>query len=168
MERLSPDKAASWSRTFPRILVLAIMCLSSVASVASMAALTATARGDSLPPRLPIGYAGVDYYAPTDYFTHCPDFTWLQADCYDNPSLADPVRSQLISDLQFVHGEGIASTMRLWVSLDQMMRWNPDSGFAGLDPQAQANLDDTLSLFHQYGIHVVLVLLSYASGGDLN
>jgi len=114
--------------------------------------------------RLPIGYTGVDYYWPTEYFTHCQDLEWLQSSCYDNASMPDSARQQLLSDLNFVQTNKIASTMRVWISLDQLMNWNPSTGFAGFTPGALSNVDDMLSIFHQYGIRVVLVLYTYSSG----
>jgi len=117
---------------------------------------------------LPIGYAGVDYYDPSEYFTHCPDYTWLQNSCYDNPANPDPPRKQLVSDLSFVTSQHVGSVQRVWISLDQLMRWSPAWGFSGFRPGALHNVDDMLSLYHLYGIKVILVVYVYDRAGRLN
>ncbi len=115
--------------------------------------------------RLPVSYAGVNYYDPTDYFTHCPDFTWLRPSCYNNRRLADPPRRQLVSDLRFVSSHHFGSIQRIWVSLDELMRWNNRSGFRGFVPGALANVDDVLRIYHRFGIKVILVLYAYDGSG---
>ena len=117
---------------------------------------------------LPIGYAGVDYYDPTDYFTHCADYTWLQARCYDNPSNPDPPRTQLISDLNFVTANHLGTTQRVWISLDQLMKWKHGAGFVGFRRGVLRNVDDMLALYRKYGLKVVLVVYVYDGAAQLN
>lgn len=143
-------------------LVIAISLALTTGAVGAVPAVGAA------PARLPVGYAGVDYYEPSNYFTHCADYTWLQASCYNSPTLGDTPRQQLISDLTFIRSRKIVKTMRLWISLDQLMLWNQQTGFAGYAPGALANLDDVLSIFHQYRVRAVLVLFSYASTPLIN
>ena len=118
--------------------------------------------------RLSIGYAGVDYYQPSQYFTHCASYTWLRSSCYDTPANSDPPRAQLISDLQFTKRQDLGSVQRVWISLDQLMRWGPKGAFEGFVPGGLHNVDDMLSLDHRYQIKVILVLFVYDSAHDAN
>jgi hypothetical protein len=120
------------------------------------------------PYRLPLAYTGVDYYYPTDYFTGCANFSWLQNQCYDNAALKDSPRQQLLSDLDFVQASHVAGSMRVWISLDSLMNWNAATGFAGFQPGVLSNVDDMLSIFHQYGIKLDLVLYQYSPGETHN
>jgi hypothetical protein len=151
--------------------VLGAALISITLSVAGLAGLqpssVPTASADAAQV-LPIGYAGVDYYDPSDYFTHCADYTWLQARCYDNPSNPDPPRTQLISDLNFVTSHHLGTTQRVWISLDQLMQWRHGAGFVGFKPDVLKNVDDMLSLYRQYGLSVVLVLYVYDDAQRLN
>lgn len=119
-------------------------------------------------PLLPIHYAGVDYVDPSEYFTNCPYFTWLQNACYNNSSNPDPPRQQLISDLNFVSANHVGETQRVWISLDQSMKWRHGIGFRGFRPGALNNVDDMLGLYSQFGIKVVLVIYVYDSSGHRN
>lgn len=115
-------------------------------------------------PRMHVSYTGVNYYDPTDFFTKCPDFTWLQASCYASPHRAIAPSRQLASDLVFVRSSHIGSFMRVWVSLDELMKWDPNKGYVGYDSNALANVDSALSQFAAQGIKVDLVLLVYSKG----
>jgi hypothetical protein len=115
-------------------------------------------------PKMAVSYTGVNYYDPTDFFTKCPDFTWLQASCYASPKRPIPPSRQLASDLVFVRSSHIGSFMRVWVSLDELMKWDPRNGYLGYDPTALANVDSALSQFAAQGIKVDLVLLVYSKG----
>jgi hypothetical protein len=108
-----------------------------------------------------VSRTGVNYYDPTSYFTHCADFTYLTQSCWNNQSIADPPRQQLLSDLKFVTSQHIGSLQRVWISLDQLMLWNPQSGFDGWRPGALHRVDDMLAIYRQFHVQVILVLFVY-------
>ena len=122
------------------------------------------------PANLHLPATGLDYYEPTGYFTKCPDWSWLANACY-KPRLpaggqpaAIPSRVLLTSDLAFVRTAHLGNLLRVWISLDQLMRWNPQRGFDGFIPSRLDNLDDALRDFAAHGVTVDLVLFVYARG----
>ncbi len=111
----------------------------------------------------------MNYYDPSDYFTGCHEWTWLQPTCYEDGKGEISARSQLTSDLSFVRRNHLGSFLRVWVSLDQLMLWNRTRGFQGYIPGALQNVDDALRQFAAAGVKVDLVLFVYAPGsGWLN
>jgi hypothetical protein len=120
------------------------------------------------PPRhLGLPASGVDYYEPSDFFTKCPDYTWLQASCYraglgSTAQGGRPAQTVLASDLSFVRAQRLAGFMRVWVSLDQLMRWDTTRGFTGYVAAALDNLDQALREFAQRRLGVDLVLFVYS------
>ena len=87
--------------------------------------------------------------------------SWLTESCWNNPSIADPPRKQLMSDLRFVTSQHIGSLQRVWISLDQLMLWNSGRGFDGWQPGALQRVDDMLAIYHQYHVQVILVLFVF-------
>jgi hypothetical protein len=119
-------------------------------------------------PPYPLAYAGVNYYDPSEYYTGCPSYTYLQVSCWNNPAHAITPRQQLISDLKFVSSQHIVGTMSVTISLDQILQWNNQTGATGFQPGTLANVDDMLSLFHQYGVKALLILYVYEQPGADN
>jgi hypothetical protein len=137
--------------------VLATALLSSPIGVLPTAATT---------PSFAVSYTGTDYYIPWPPWTGCPKWTWL-TNCYTNPSAAQTAQQQVSSDAAFIARDGEGAFQRVWVSLDELMYWNPTTGYLGFNPQYLANLDDALARFHANGIRVDLVVLSWApNSGD--
>ena len=147
---------------FPKVALSSVAILLAAGLVIFL--LVSRREGEKVIPKLPVSYTGVNYYDPTDYFTKCPDFTWLEAACYANEQLSMSPSHQLASDLAFVRSTHIGSFMRVWVSLDELMRWDPTTGYTGYNPAALANVDSALSQFASQHIKVDLVLLAYSQG----
>ncbi|HEV3310732.1 MAG TPA: hypothetical protein VG815_09455 [Chloroflexota bacterium] len=121
------------------------------------------------PRHLGLPPTGLDYYEPTGYFSGCSDWTWLSTACFrDRPaslgSGSDRVSDSavLASDLSFVHAAHLGRLLRVWVSLDQLMRWNAKDGFSGFVPARLANLDAALQSFSRHHVKVDLVLFVYS------
>lgn len=115
--------------------------------------------------------SGIDYYAPTSSINGCPDWTWLQTRCYQpRSSLATSGRvsgkTVLTYDLDFMQQQDVGGFSRVWVSLDQLMRWNQSTGFSGFVPARLHHLDAALSAFDAKHLKVDLVVYAYekASG----
>ncbi len=114
-------------------------------------------------PRLAVSYTGTDYYQPTKYFNHCGYWTWL-TNCYTDDT-NDPTPGEQISiDAHFIAKNHQGAFQRLWVSLDQLMRWNSVTGYQSFHAAYLVHLDDALSRFAQYGIKVDLVLFTRSQG----
>jgi len=113
--------------------------------------------------RLAVSYTGTDYYQPTNFFNHCGYWTWL-TDCYTNDTNDPTPREQVSIDARFIAKNHLGGFQRLWVSLDQLMRWNSVTGYQSFYPAYLVHLDDALSRFAQYGIKVDLVLLTRSQG----
>src|ERR687886_2007124 len=113
---------------------------------------------------LSVSYTGTNYYAPPEQFTACRHWTWLRASCYRNREAAQVVPWQVTSDLSFIRRRHQGGFQRVWISLDQLMYWQSNTGYQGYDPQSLANVDDMLRRFAAHGIKVDLVLFSWAHG----
>ncbi|HZT96487.1 MAG TPA: hypothetical protein VFB34_06585 [Chloroflexota bacterium] len=148
-------------KRLPLVLLLAL-CL--------VAGVDLAHRGSgAYPARLPLSYTGLNYYDPTDYFTGCHEWTWLEPRCYWTGLRGRSDRAQLVSDLNFVRRQRLGSLLRVWVSLDQLMRIGTDGAFAGYQPPALQDVDDMLRQFASHRMRVVLVLLAYSpQSGWLN
>ena len=147
-----------------RVAILALMIISLVWVEVRM--VSETSAGSA--PAYPLPYAGVNYYDPSQYFTGCPSYTYLQVSCWNNPAHAITPREQLISDLKFVSANHLVGTMSMTISLDQILVWNKQTGATGFQPGTLANVDDMLSLFHQYGVKALLILYVYEQPGADN
>jgi len=71
------------------------------------------------------------------------------------------------SDAAFIAQDSHGAFQEVSVSLDELMSWDPTTGYQSFTPQYLANLDDALARFHANGIQVELVLFEWAlnSGG---
>lgn len=128
------------------------------------------------PPALPIvrapkhiglPAAGLDYYEPSSYFTGCRDWSWLHVSCYRGSSVAadttiTAARTVLEADTSFVRAWRLGRFLRVWVSLDQLMRWTPYGGFSGYVPSRLRDLDNALAVLARRRIVVDLVLFVYS------
>jgi hypothetical protein len=111
---------------------------------------------------LAVSYTGTNYYVPSEHFTACRRWTWLRANCYRNRDAAQDVPQQVASDLSFIRRRQQGAFQRVWISLDQLMDWQSNTGYQGYDPQSLANVDDMLRRFASQGIKADLVLFSWA------
>jgi hypothetical protein len=108
-----------------------------------------------------VSYTGTNYYIPAPTLTSCPRWTWLTS-CYTNTSATRTAQQQVSADAAFIAQAGQGAFQRLWVSLDELMSWDPTTGYQGFTPQYVANLDDALARFHAKRIQVDLVLFEWA------
>ena len=149
-------------RIFWLLAAAALLGLAVAARVSSnqMAAYGATSSTFS------VSYTGTDYYIPAPTLTGCPRWTWLTS-CYTNTSATRTAQQQVSADAAFIAQNGQGAFQRVWVSLDELMSWDPTTGYQGFIPQYLANLDDALARFHAKGIQVDLVLFEWApNSGD--
>lgn len=107
---------------------------------------------------------GLNYYDPTGYFSGCPEWTWLQPSCFKGEGTHESASAQLQSDMAFVRARHLGSFLRVWVSLDQLMRWNARDGFAGFRVAGLSDLDAALRMFAAKGVQVDLVAFVYSHG----
>jgi len=120
------------------------------------------------PPRhLGLPANGLDYYEPSGFFTQCPDWTWLQTRCFqtrhDRAGYGGIAGSVVLdSDLDFVRAAHLGGFLRVWVSLDQLMRWNSLRGFAGYVPAYLNDVDRAMREFDRHQLRVDLVLFIYS------
>src|SRR5918911_3548226 len=110
-----------------------------------------------------VSYTGTDYYFPSDYFTGCGLWTWLTS-CYTSSLTGDTAQQQLASDAPWIANNRMGTFQRVWVCLDELMNWDPTTGYQGFNPQYLANLDDALAKFNANGIKVDLVLFEASKG----
>src|SRR5919201_1913883 len=110
-----------------------------------------------------VSYTGTDYYFPSEYFTGCGNWTWLTS-CYTSSSASTTAQQQVASDASWIANNRMGTFQRVWVCLDELMSWDPTTGYQGFNPQYLANLDDALAKFHANGIKVDLVLFEASKG----
>jgi hypothetical protein len=109
---------------------------------------------------LSVSYTGTNYYTPVEDFSRCTRWTWL-TNCYTDPAASETAQQGVSSDAAFIVHNGQGTFQRVWVSLDELMNWDPTTGYHGFNSQYLANLDDALARFHAYGIKVELVLFQW-------
>jgi hypothetical protein len=116
-------------------------------------------------PPFVVPATGTDYYYPSDYFAGCPKWTWLTL-CYSSHPRGrqTTARALLAADAAWIRAQHLGGFQRLWIMLDQGMRWDARQGYAGLTAAYLANLDDALATLHRHGIVVDLVVYGAAKG----
>src|SRR2546423_2344811 len=136
-------------------------------AVAALLALAVGARVSSglwsVHANFAVSYTGTDYYFPSDYFTGCGNWTWLTS-CYTSSTAGTTAQQQVASDASWIANNRMGAFQRVWVCLDELMSWDPTTGYQGFNPQYLANLDDALAKFHANGIKVDLVLYEASKG----
>lgn len=163
-------KAGSGSglRILVALFALPVLALAVVAGIYETRGHSSGVSGISQPPAhsgrvLAVSYTGLNYYAPSDYFTGCVNWSWLQTSCYLRGHGSLSTGAQLHSDLTFITEQHLGSFLRVWISLDQLMRWNKRSGYAGYRRGALKDVDRALSQFSRHHIKVDLVLFAYSA-----
>jgi hypothetical protein len=122
-------------------------------------------------PSSGIRFVGVDYVAPSDTYTGCPDWTWLRPDCYANISLTGyHISPQLLfqSDMSYIQVHNLGTVQHIWISLDQLFsEFDPTAGYRGYSSQALANVDDVLHWLHNHDMKADLVLFIWTADAHL-
>lgn len=103
------------------------------------------------------GFKGLNYGVPLTQEGDWVGTGWLRSGPDSNDEW-HRVRSRMIADLDFVQAHGLGHVIRLFIALDQLMRWDPKVGFLGFNETELANLDEALDIFDAHGIKVVGVL----------
>ena len=83
--------------------------------------------------------------------------SWLRSSTgfRDNWSRARP---QIEADLDFVSRHHLGRVIRVFIGLDQLMEWDPASGFTGFHQASLANFSTMISLFQAHDLQMVAVL----------
>src|SRR5438105_13041923 len=103
--------------------------------------------GPATAATLSVSYTGTNYYTPVEDFSRCARWTWL-TNCYTDPAASETAQQGVSSDAAFIVHNGQGTFQRVWVSLDELMSWDPTTGYQGFNSQYLANLDDALARFH--------------------
>jgi hypothetical protein len=103
------------------------------------------------------GFKGLNYGVPLTQEGDWVGTGWLRSGPDSNDEW-HRVRPRMIADLDFVQAHGLGHVIRLFIALDQLMRWDPKVGFLGFNETELANLDEALDIFDAHGSKVVGVL----------
>lgn len=68
------------------------------------------------------------------------------------------VRDALESDLASVDRYGLGRLIRVFVGLDQLMNWDPTTGYSGFNRTSLANLDLAFDAVDRHGMKLIVVL----------
>lgn len=68
------------------------------------------------------------------------------------------VRPAFERDLQRIEQLGLGRVLRIFIGLDQMMAWDSQTGYAGFDSHAMANLAEAFDMLDSHGDRAIAVL----------
>jgi len=100
---------------------------------------------------------GLNYGGPATVSGDFAGPTWLRSGTGTQDHWAD-TRPALEADLTFIQQHNLGSVLRVFVSLDQTMRWDPNQGFVGFYEPSLQNFQTALDMFDAHGMKVILVL----------
>ncbi|MDP9247937.1 MAG: hypothetical protein M3O95_07610, partial [Candidatus Dormibacteraeota bacterium] len=113
-------------------------------------------QGAARPFSLP-SIKGLNYGGPATVSGDFAGPTWLRSGTGTEDHWAD-TRPALEADLTFIQQHNLGSVLRVFLSLDQTMRWDPNQGFVGFYEPSLQNFQTALDMFDAHGMKVIVVL----------
>jgi hypothetical protein len=100
---------------------------------------------------------GINYGGPATVSGGFAGPTWLRSGTGSEDHWAD-TQPALEADLTFLQQRNLGPVLRVFVALDQTMRWDKDQGFQGFYEPTLQNFQQALNMFDAHGMKVILVL----------
>jgi hypothetical protein len=110
----------------------------------------------SAPFALP-SHKGLNYGTPDTAGGEFVGTEWLRSGTGSSDHWSQ-TRPALAADLDFIQRQRLGKTLRLFIGLDQAMRWNGTTGFQGFHPQVLDNLQTALSMVAAHDMKAIVVL----------
>jgi hypothetical protein len=97
-------------------------------------------------------FTGLNYGMPDTVNGQWVGTAWLRPDVWPQ------VEPRLVEDLDFMQAHHLGRVQRIFIGLDQLMVWNPRTGFVRFDPAALEDFQQALDLFQAHGMKVYAVV----------
>ncbi len=112
----------------------------------------------SPPPTLAVpSLAGINYGQPVAADGTWAGNQWLRSGT-GQEDFWDRVKGRFDHDLTLINQRHLGSVVRIFVGLDQLMVWDPASGYSGFTQEALDNLDQALGMLDRHQIRAFVVL----------
>jgi hypothetical protein len=100
---------------------------------------------------------GLNYGGPSTVDGDFVGTEWLRSGTGTNDHWTE-TQPALEADLTFIQQHDLGRTMRVFLGLDQAMRWDPDQGFVGFYEPTLQSFQQSLDMFQAHGMKVIVVL----------
>jgi hypothetical protein len=122
---------------------------------------TPTCASGDRPARFsPPSFKGINYGVPDTASGAWVGTSWLRSGTGQDDNW-DKVRPALEADLAFIEANHLGQTLRIFVGLDQAMRWDARTGFQGFYGEVLDNFQTTLRMVAAHHLRAIVVVYDH-------